>query len=218
MIRICCNKRIRVLLSLVAATGTLLIGCLSLRAGYVALLVIHRYRDVLQALPIVKVEAVDCSRMFDGDASEISRSVAYDKTHARQASDVVAMTRECSSFRVRRKYIMTPVTEEEADFPIAFRCVGFTFVVCRIIPLLIIELSIIWVRGIAWILSSTLSCPLRHPHSAMQMYMFLLRESFHVVFRLSHRLFPDTSADDILLKVCAFSILFRITETNISYE
>ena len=141
MIRICCNKRIRVLLSLVAATGTLLIGCLSLRAGYVALLLIHRYHDMLSTLPIVKVVAVDCSLLFDGDSIEISRSVAYDKTHERHASDVVAMTRECSSFRERRKYIMTPVTEEEADFPIAFRCVGFPFVVYRMIPLLIIGIS-----------------------------------------------------------------------------
>ena len=130
MIRISCNKRLRVLISLVAATGTLLIGCVSLRAGYVALLLIHRYRGVLATLPIVKVEAVDCSRLFDGDAIEMSRSVAYDMTHAREARDVGDMARDCSSFRERHKYIMTPVTEEEADFPIAFRCVGFPSVVC----------------------------------------------------------------------------------------
>ena len=183
MIRICCNKRIRVLLSLVAATGTLLIGCLSLRAGYVALLLIHRYRDVLSTLPIVKVGAVDCSRMFDGDAREIARSIAYDKTHARHAGDVVAMTRGCSSFRVRRKYIMTPVTEEESAFPIAFRCVGFPFVVCIMVPLLIIGLSHhLGSRNSLDFSLPPLSCPLRHPHSAMQCSISLLHESFHVVF------------------------------------
>ena len=127
------NKRLRLLLFLVVLSGFLSTGYLALHAGYVSISLIQRirglYRDEMSLFPIIKVDAVDCSQLFDDDALEISRADAYHKTHPKIVTgdgDIASMARDCDGFRSRLQYITTPVTIEEAEFPIAFRCVRFT--------------------------------------------------------------------------------------------
>lgn len=124
------NKRLRLLLFLVVLSGFLSTGYLALHAGYVSISLIQRirglYRDEMSLFPIIKVDAVDCSQLFDDDALEISRADAYHKAHPKIVTgdgDIASMARDCDGFRSRLPYITTPVTIEEAEFPIAFRCV-----------------------------------------------------------------------------------------------
>ena len=127
VVRACWNKRLRILVILVALTGLLSTEYLAIHAGYISLSILQRFRRLYHddlSLPIIKVGAVDCSRLFNDDPVELSRADAYHKTVTRVAAtdgDIEAMARDCDNFRRRRQYIMTPVTIEEAEFPIAFR-------------------------------------------------------------------------------------------------
>ena len=77
-------------------------------------------------VPDIRVGAVDCSRVFDGDRSEIERAEVYQKTHRFVQTPAVAfvnMTSDCKRFKVARGYITTPLSREEAEFPLAYSIV-----------------------------------------------------------------------------------------------
>ena len=67
--------------------------------------------------------------------------------------------------------------------------------------------SIIWGRRNGYDYhSSTLSCPV-HPPPLTPHFPYLFYMSLFLVFSLPLRLFPDTGASNILLRVCPWSLL-----------
>lgn len=66
---------------------------------------------------------LDCSAMFHGDRKEMDRAEEYMSVypqHVLKPSDYVNMTSNCVEFRRSRGYFARPLSQEEAEFPIAF--------------------------------------------------------------------------------------------------
>ena len=71
---------------------------------------------------------LSCRSMFESDNAEIQRAKDYIKDHPRTRLDdeqLVELTRDCSTFRRSRGYFEEPLSDEEADFPIAFSILAF---------------------------------------------------------------------------------------------
>ncbi|XP_014676193.1 PREDICTED: N-acetyllactosaminide beta-1,6-N-acetylglucosaminyl-transferase, isoform B-like isoform X2 [Priapulus caudatus] len=70
------------------------------------------------------VSAINCSALFAGKKSEISKALEYDKSHSEGRDfDVVryfAGPHDCDRFRSRRGYPSRPLSDEENLFPLAF--------------------------------------------------------------------------------------------------
>lgn len=66
---------------------------------------------------------LDCASMFRGDRKDMDRAQEYMSGFPRQvltSSDYVNMTSNCVEFRRSRGYFARPMSQEEAEFPIAF--------------------------------------------------------------------------------------------------
>lgn len=66
---------------------------------------------------------IDCAAMFHGDRKEMDQAKEYMSTFTQQVltpSDYVNMTSHCIEFRRARGYFARPLSQEEAEFPIAF--------------------------------------------------------------------------------------------------
>jgi hypothetical protein len=78
---------------------------------------------LLQDIPNPQVQSTNCAALFAGDKHVHNMTLQYQEAHPKQPvgdEAVLRMAQNCDSFRRERKYIMTPVNEEEAEFPIAF--------------------------------------------------------------------------------------------------
>ncbi|XP_063151227.1 beta-1,3-galactosyl-O-glycosyl-glycoprotein beta-1,6-N-acetylglucosaminyltransferase [Candoia aspera] len=75
--------------------------------------------------------AINCSKILEGDTEEIQKvklellTVSFKRTPKVTANDYINMTIDCASFIKRRKYIMEPLSKEEAEFPIAYSIVVY---------------------------------------------------------------------------------------------
>ncbi|XP_013916546.1 PREDICTED: beta-1,3-galactosyl-O-glycosyl-glycoprotein beta-1,6-N-acetylglucosaminyltransferase [Thamnophis sirtalis] len=74
---------------------------------------------------------VNCSKILEGDKEEIEKvklellKVSFRRTPKMTPNDYINMTVDCASFIKKRKYIMEPLSQEEAEFPIAYSIVAY---------------------------------------------------------------------------------------------
>uniref|UniRef100_A0A8C9M004 Glucosaminyl (N-acetyl) transferase 1 n=1 Tax=Piliocolobus tephrosceles TaxID=591936 RepID=A0A8C9M004_9PRIM len=72
---------------------------------------------------------INCTKVLQGDVNEIQKvkleilTVKFKKRPRWTPDDYINMTRDCTSFIKRRKYIVEPLSKEEAEFPIAYSIV-----------------------------------------------------------------------------------------------
>lgn len=72
---------------------------------------------------------INCTKVLQGDKDEIQKvklellTVKFRKRPRWTPSDYINMTSDCASFIKMRKYIIEPLSEEEAGFPIAYSIV-----------------------------------------------------------------------------------------------
>ncbi|CAL1534672.1 unnamed protein product [Lymnaea stagnalis] len=73
------------------------------------------------------VQEADCSRLFSGDKNYTEEVVQMVPTLNESLSDEYYMnlTEDCEAFRRTRGYVMSSLTDEEREFPIAFSIVAF---------------------------------------------------------------------------------------------
>lgn len=105
-------------------------------AGTLSLLKLHQKPDDLRHkhLKLTGEYAhnnINCSKILEGDLEEIQKvklkllTVSFRKSPTLTTNDYISMTRDCASFIKRRKYIMEPLSKEEAEFPIAYSIVVY---------------------------------------------------------------------------------------------
>lgn len=66
---------------------------------------------------------VNCSAIFRNSSKHIDEAFAFQKKHPRKFLDeqyYIKLTENCTNFRLTRRYIMQPLSYEEAQFPLAF--------------------------------------------------------------------------------------------------
>lgn len=69
-----------------------------------------------------------CIRLFNGDRAELEVASKIRKerlSESEQAANIIKRTENCSSFMLERKYVTSPVSDEEASFPIAYSIVVY---------------------------------------------------------------------------------------------
>lgn len=79
-------------------------------------------------IPSFRVEVANCARLFSGDERELLRAEAYQRSNPKHKSPDAAYIRtvsNCEQFLRNRKYVTSPVTAEEEEFPIAFSLLVF---------------------------------------------------------------------------------------------
>ncbi|XP_062455908.1 beta-1,3-galactosyl-O-glycosyl-glycoprotein beta-1,6-N-acetylglucosaminyltransferase [Rhea pennata] len=75
--------------------------------------------------------SISCAKILEGDIEEIQKvkletlSVSFKKRPRLTTNDYINMTTDCASFTKTRKYIMEPLSNEEAEFPIAYSIVVY---------------------------------------------------------------------------------------------
>ncbi|XP_014676194.1 PREDICTED: N-acetyllactosaminide beta-1,6-N-acetylglucosaminyl-transferase, isoform B-like isoform X3 [Priapulus caudatus] len=121
------------------------------------------------------VSAINCSALFAGKKSEISKALEYDKSHSEGRDfDVVryfAGPHDCDRFRSRRGYPSRPLSDEENLFPLAFRCFDNVFVTAE-------QLDIIY--GTITLVTAELNCmrDLLHFNKDWKYFINLASEEF----------------------------------------
>lgn len=77
------------------------------------------------------ISNVNCTKIIEGDIEEMQKvqlevlSVSFKKRPRLTTDDYINMTSDCASFTKTRKYIMEPLSNEEAEFPIAYSIVVY---------------------------------------------------------------------------------------------
>lgn len=72
---------------------------------------------------------INCTKVLQGDVAEIEKvkleilTVQFGRRPRWTTHDYINMTSDCTSFIKRRKYIVEPLSREEAEFPIAYSIV-----------------------------------------------------------------------------------------------
>lgn len=72
---------------------------------------------------------INCTKVLQGDVDEIEKvkleilTVKFGRRPRWTTYDYINMTNDCTSFIKRRKYIVEPLSKEEAEFPIAYSIV-----------------------------------------------------------------------------------------------
>lgn len=72
---------------------------------------------------------INCTKVLQGDADEIQKAkleiltMKFRKRPRWTTQDYINMTRDCPSFIKNRKYIVEPLSKEEAEYPIAYSIV-----------------------------------------------------------------------------------------------
>jgi len=89
-----------------------------------------RYTPTLTAadLPTITVRDANCTALFRGDETELSKANQFQSENEKRSVEPMMLVRQasnCTRFRVKRRYAMLPVNEEEEDFPIAFSILVF---------------------------------------------------------------------------------------------
>ena len=79
-------------------------------------------------IPYINVPGINCAELFNGNVHEVVEArVRQAKQPKRAISDdiYVQAAAECTEYINRRRFIMQPLSSEEADFPLAFSIVMF---------------------------------------------------------------------------------------------
>jgi len=79
-------------------------------------------------IPCISVPGIDCAALFNGSIHEIAKAhMNQVKWPKRTVSDDVYMNAaaDCTQYITQRRFIMQPLSSEEADFPLAFSIVMF---------------------------------------------------------------------------------------------
>lgn len=79
-------------------------------------------------IPKVRVEAVSCAKLFEGDSKEQQKADSYHKLHLASNFKDKQLFREaqnCAAFVSGRQYLLKPASEEEARFPLAYSILLF---------------------------------------------------------------------------------------------
>jgi len=71
-------------------------------------------------IPDFRVKDVDCYKLFKKDYHEISEARIVQSLPRVSDYQYVTMTMNCSEFLRQRRYVLEPLTADEANFPIAF--------------------------------------------------------------------------------------------------
>ena len=85
-------------------------------------------RPSVDVVPKVRVTDVNCAKLFDYDDSEHKLAQQYQKDNQKVPipdEEYSKLTQDCDKFKRERQYILQPLSEEEADFSIAFSLVVF---------------------------------------------------------------------------------------------
>ena len=80
------------------------------------------------AVSKIRVSEIDCAAVFRGDTTEIDRARSVESERPKvplNEAYYVAATRNCSDFIRRRGYIMSSMTKEEENFPIAYSILAY---------------------------------------------------------------------------------------------
>ncbi|XP_061483632.1 beta-1,3-galactosyl-O-glycosyl-glycoprotein beta-1,6-N-acetylglucosaminyltransferase [Rhineura floridana] len=119
----CHILRFKLLLVLIFTVGTLSLIKIHQKTTYSH----HRHLELTGEY----LNNVNCSKILQGDLEEIQKvklellTVSFKKSPKLTANDYMNMTTDCTSFIKRRKYIMEPLSKEEAEFPIAYSIVVY---------------------------------------------------------------------------------------------
>ena len=85
-------------------------------------------RPSVDVVPKVRVTDVNCAKLFDYDDNEHKLAQQYQKDNQKVPipdEEYSKLTQDCDKFKRERQYILQPLSEEEADFSIAFSLVVF---------------------------------------------------------------------------------------------
>ncbi|XP_078531988.1 beta-1,3-galactosyl-O-glycosyl-glycoprotein beta-1,6-N-acetylglucosaminyltransferase [Lissotriton helveticus] len=121
-LRHCQLKRCKFLLVAAFTLLTLSVVKIHQHASFVD----HRHLEIREDHPN---SAVNCTAILRGDAEAIAQAkletlkVSFRNRQKLTTNDYINMTRECDSFIRSRKYILQPLSKEEAAFPIAYSIV-----------------------------------------------------------------------------------------------
>ena len=86
------------------------------------------YKVSNSAIPFLRSKEINCAALFNGDNQELSR--AREKIRLRPKvpmteMDYLSASRNCSEFVHKRGYIMSSMTKEEENFPIAYSILAY---------------------------------------------------------------------------------------------
>ena len=79
-------------------------------------------------VPRVRVTDVNCAKLFNSDYAEQKVAQQYQRANLKVPipdEEYSKLTQDCDKFKKSRQYILQPVSQLEADFPIAFSLVVF---------------------------------------------------------------------------------------------
>lgn len=74
-------------------------------------------------IPSVHVSHINCRALVKGNELEKLKALSFQKNHPKKPipdKDFVHLTSDCSHFIKTRHYAMQPLSQEEAEFPIAY--------------------------------------------------------------------------------------------------
>ena len=79
-------------------------------------------------VPLIRVTSCNCEKLFRGDRAESDRCINVKKkilSDEKQSDNLLKQTTDCITFISERKYIIKPISDEEASFSIAFSIVVY---------------------------------------------------------------------------------------------
>ena len=79
-------------------------------------------------VPLFHVDAANCDKLFAADRGELQHAENYQHQHPKkkvQDQSFVSSASNCEAFLEMRRYILKPVSQEEAEFAIAFSLLVF---------------------------------------------------------------------------------------------
>ncbi len=89
--------------------------------------VIAQY-SLVDSIPNVRVTDVNCAKLFSNDKEELKKAELYQKKNTKVPipdEEYPKLTRNCDTYKRERQYILQPLSQNEAEFPIAFSMVIF---------------------------------------------------------------------------------------------
>lgn len=90
---------------------------------------VFNYQQIFNARTMQSTRDINCQALFNRDLHEIDKAKVYLNTHTHSDIDDVTMidrTRDCARFKRERGYIMTSLSDEEKDYPLAYSILFYT--------------------------------------------------------------------------------------------
>lgn len=85
--------------------------------------------ELMQARHNAKLDTINCPALFLGDKQEVRNAKNYMYENPKkevEEYDYISATSDCNFFKKTRGYITKPLSQEEAEFPIAFSILMYT--------------------------------------------------------------------------------------------